>query len=88
MEPPLETAYADLPKILNEIDGLLDPKTFIGRAPEQVKKFTGKPSPCPRVLMAAVADTVSITGAGGEVVRALVKYEGKVQIAEVADLHV
>ncbi|KAB2581108.1 putative adenylosuccinate lyase protein [Lasiodiplodia theobromae] len=53
--------------ILNEIDTLLDPKTFIGRAPEQVAKFTG---------------------AGGEVVRALSKYEGKVQIAEVADLHV
>ncbi|EKG16543.1 Fumarate lyase [Macrophomina phaseolina MS6] len=53
--------------ILDEIDSLLDPSTFIGRAPEQVMKFTG---------------------AGGEVVRALAKYEGKVQIADVADLHV
>ncbi|KAF2138721.1 uncharacterized protein K452DRAFT_255508 [Aplosporella prunicola CBS 121167] len=53
--------------IHDEIDRLLDPSTFIGRAPEQVKKFTG---------------------AGGEVVRALAHYEGKVKIAEAADLHV
>lgn len=36
----------DRSKILNEIDDLLDPKTFIGRAPEQVAKFTGM-SRCP-----------------------------------------
>lgn len=34
------------------------------------------------------ANQTATLGAGGEVVRALSKYEGKVQIAEVADLHV
>jgi len=28
--------------VFAELDQLLDPKTFIGRAPEQVEKFTGK----------------------------------------------
>ena len=27
--------------VVAELDKLLDPKTFIGRAPEQVEKFTG-----------------------------------------------
>jgi adenylosuccinate lyase len=28
--------------VFTELDKLLDPKTFIGRAPAQVEKFTGK----------------------------------------------
>lgn len=28
--------------ILDELPKLLDPKTFVGRAPQQVEKFTGK----------------------------------------------
>jgi len=27
--------------ILDQLDFLLDPKTFVGRAPQQVEKFTG-----------------------------------------------
>ncbi|OMP83758.1 Adenylosuccinate lyase [Diplodia seriata] len=74
--------------IFNEIDSLLDPKTFIGRAPEQVKKFTGKPKRSTSFSGISVANLPSTTGAGGEVVLALAKYEGKVMIADVADLHV
>lgn len=84
------TRNTNASKILDEIDSLLDPSTFIGRAPEQVMKFTGMSNIRTSASIFSHVETncATITGAGGEVVRALAKYEGKVQIADVADLHV
>ncbi len=53
-------------RILDKLPRLLDPKTFIGRAPEQVAKFTGPDGPVEERLKPykdAIAEAGGMTGA-------------------------